>query len=47
LDGLPSCAASTSATISAVWEVMAPPSPASCDSLSNKCPDLTPPTPNN
>jgi hypothetical protein len=47
LAGLPTCAASTSAGISAVWEVMAPTAPASCDSLSNKCPDLTPPTPNN
>ena len=48
VDGLPSCAASTSATISAVWEVMTPTTPASCDALTaTKCPDLTLPTPNN
>ncbi len=48
VDGLPSCTASTSATISAVWEVMAPTAPASCDALTaTKCPDLTLPTPNN
>ena len=48
VDGLPSCTASTSATISAVWEVMTPPTPASCDAITaTKCPDLTLPTPNN
>jgi hypothetical protein len=26
---------------------MAPTSPDSCDSLANKCPELSPPTPNN
>jgi hypothetical protein len=47
MSGLPSCATATSASISAVWEVMAPTSPDSCDSLANKCPELSPPTPNN
>jgi hypothetical protein len=45
---LPSCATATSASISAVWEVMIPPTPpASCDSLTNKCPELSLPAPNN
>jgi hypothetical protein len=44
---LPSCATAGSASISAVWLVMVPTPPASCDSLSNKCPDLSPPAPNN
>ena len=47
MNGLPSCAAATSASISAVWQVMIPTSPASCDSLTTKCPDLSPPAPNN
>jgi hypothetical protein len=43
--GLPSCATATSAVISAVWRVMAPTPPASCDSLSVTCPELSPPNP--
>jgi hypothetical protein len=47
MSGLPSCATATSASMSAVWQVMVPTAPASCDSLTNKCPDLSPPVPNN
>ena len=47
VSGLPSCATALSANMSAVWEVMAPGTPpASCDSLSNKCPALSQPVPN-
>jgi hypothetical protein len=47
VNALPGCATAGSASISAVWLVMVPTSPASCDSLANKCPDLTVPAPNN
>jgi hypothetical protein len=47
MNGLPSCATSTSASMSAVWQVMVPTAPASCDSLTNECPELSPPAPNN
>jgi hypothetical protein len=48
MDGLPSCATSTTAGNSAVWVVMVPPTaPASCDSLTQNCPELSPPVPNN
>jgi hypothetical protein len=47
MSGLPSCTTATSASMSAVWNVMAPTAPASCDSLTNKCPDLSTPAPNN
>jgi hypothetical protein len=47
VSGLPGCATAGSASNSAVWLVMVPTPPASCDSLANKCPDLTPPVPNN
>jgi hypothetical protein len=45
LNGLPSCTSATSASTSAVWKVMIPTAPASCDSLTTECPDLTPPSP--
>jgi hypothetical protein len=45
--GLPSCATATSASISAVWEVMIPSVPPSCDAINNKCPELSLPSPNN
>jgi hypothetical protein len=47
MSGLPSCATAGSATISTVWGVMIPTAPASCDSLTEKCPELSPPVPNN
>jgi hypothetical protein len=47
MSGLPSCATAGSASISAVWKVMIPTAPASCDSLTNTCPELSPPVPNN
>jgi hypothetical protein len=47
MSGLPSCAAAASANISAVWEVMVPEPPASCQSLTDKCPALSLPAPNN
>ena len=47
MNGLPSCATATSADGSAVWQVMIPTPPASCDSLTNECQALSPPAPNN
>ena len=47
MNGLPSCATATSANGSAVWQIMIPTPPASCDSLTNKCQELYPPAPNN
>jgi hypothetical protein len=47
MSGLPSCATAGSASISAVWQVMIPSVPASCDSLTTTCPELSPPVPNN
>jgi hypothetical protein len=45
MSGLPSCATATSAAISAVWKVIAPTPPASCDLLNLTCPGLSPPNP--
>jgi hypothetical protein len=44
VSGLPSCTEFTSAGTSAIWDAMGANAPASCTSLTDKCPDLYPPT---
>jgi hypothetical protein len=45
VSGLPSCAMYTKADTAAVWDAMTGDPPASCLSLSNQCPALSPPSP--
>jgi len=44
VNGLPSCTEFTSAGTSAIWDAMGANAPAGCTSLTDKCPDLYPPT---